>query len=52
MTMPVEKKLLIGQDSYMLQIVHMAPDVLGKMTSIHRLNNVHTQHIKMPDKNI
>ena len=36
-TMQIEK-LLTGQDLYMLQIAHMAPDVTGRMTLIHKLN--------------
>ena len=32
------EKLLKGQDLYMLQIAHMAPDVTGRMTFIHKLN--------------
>ena len=32
------EKLLTGQDLYMLQIAHMAPDVTGRMTFIHKLN--------------
>ena len=36
-TMQLEK-LLTGQDLYTLQIAYMAPDVTGRMTSIHKLN--------------
>ena len=32
------EKLLTGQDLYMLQIAHMAPDVTGRMTFMHKLN--------------
>ena len=36
-------KLLTGQDLYMLQIAHMAPDVTGRMTFMHKLNlHVHS----------
>ena len=31
-------KLLTGQDLYMLLFAHMAPDVTGRMTFIHKLN--------------
>ena len=30
------EKFLTCQVLYMLQIAHMAPDVIGKMTSIHK----------------
>ena len=36
-TLQIEK-LLTGQDLYTLQIAHMAPDVTGRMTFIHKLN--------------
>ena len=36
-TLKIEK-LLTGQDLYTLQIAHMAPDVTGRMTFIHKLN--------------
>ena len=36
-TMQIEK-LLTGQDLYMVQITHMAPDVTGRMTFIQKLN--------------
>ena len=36
-TMQIEK-LSASQDVYMLQITHMAPDVTGRMTVIHKLN--------------
>ena len=32
------EKLLTGHDLYMLQIAHMAPDVTGRMTFMHKLN--------------
>ena len=32
------KKLLTGQDLYMLQVAPMVPDVTGSMTFIHKLN--------------
>ena len=35
---------------YMLQIAQMAPDVIGKMTSIHKFKNAHTKNIERPDK--
>ena len=36
-TLSIER-LLTGQDLQMLQVAHMAPDVIGRMTSIHKLN--------------
>ena len=41
------EKFLTCQVLYMLQIAHMAPDVIGKITSIH---NVHVHNIERPDK--
>ena len=35
---------------YMLQIAQMVPDVIGKMTSIHKFESAHTKNIKKPDK--
>ena len=32
------KRLLTGQDLPTLQVAHMAPDVIGRMTFIHKLN--------------
>ena len=32
------EKFLTGQDLYTLQIAHMAPDVTGRMTFMHKLN--------------
>ena len=49
-TMQIEK-LLTGQDLYMLQIAHMAPDVTGRMTFIH-VKPICIQHACMPDMNI
>ena len=31
-------RLLTGQDLHMLQVAHMAPNVIGRMTFIHKLN--------------
>ena len=36
-TLPIER-LLTGQDLHTLQVAHMAPDVIGRMTFIHKLN--------------
>ena len=36
-TLSIER-LLTGQDLQMLQVAHMAPDVIGRMTFIHKLN--------------
>ena len=33
-----------------VQIAHMTPDVIGKMTSIHKFESAHTKNIKMTDK--
>ena len=32
------ERLLTGQDLQMLQVAHMTPDVIGRMTFIHKLN--------------
>ena len=44
------EKFLTCQVLHMLQIAHMVPDVIGKMTSIHKFKNVHTKNIERPDK--
>ena len=36
-TLSIER-LLTGQDLHTLQVAHMAPDVIGRMTFIHKLN--------------
>ena len=36
-TLSIEKPLT-GQDLHTLQVAHMAPDVISKMTFIHKLN--------------
>ena len=36
-TLPIER-LLTGQDLQMLQVAYMAPDVIRRMTFIHKLN--------------
>ena len=36
-TLSIER-LLTGQDLQMLQVAHMVPDVIGRMTFIHKLN--------------
>ena len=36
-TLSIER-LLTGQDLQMLQVAHMAPDVISRMTFIHKLN--------------
>ena len=36
-TLPIER-LLTGQDLHTLQVAHMAPDVISRMTFIHKLN--------------
>ena len=36
-TLSIER-LLTGQDMHTLQVAHMAPDVIGRMTFIHKLN--------------
>ena len=36
-TLSIER-LLTGQDMHTLQVAHMVPDVIGRMTFIHKLN--------------
>ena len=36
-TLSIER-LLTGQDLHTLQVAHMVPDVIGRMTFIHKLN--------------
>ena len=36
-TLSIER-LLTGQDLHTLQVAHMAPDIIGRMTFIHKLN--------------
>ena len=36
-TLSIER-LLTGQDLHTLQVAHMAPDVISRMTFIHKLN--------------
>ena len=36
-TLSIER-LLTGQDLHMLQVAHMVPEIIGRMTFIHKLN--------------
>ena len=49
-TLQIEK-LLTGQDLYTLQIAHMTPDVIGRMTFMQKLNlyvhSVHERQIRL-----
>ena len=45
-----DETFLTCQILYMLQIAHLVPDVIGKMTSIHKFKNAHTKNIERPDK--